>query len=680
MIGYIGNRLLQMIPVLFLISLIVFMIMHALPGDPAQLMLAGAESGSVTPERLEELRAQMGLNDPLVVQYWRFISRAARGDLGVSIRLRAPVTDLIMERFHFTIQLSLAGLLVAVVVGLSTGILAALNQNSWIDTVSMIIAYIGVSMPLFWLGLILILLFSFRLKWFPPAGGSGLRSLVLPAITLGFVSAGIISRLTRSSLIETLNEDYVRVARAKGLPSRLLIGRHALKNAFIPIVTILGLQFGGMLAGAVVTETVFSRPGLGRLVVSAILWKDYPLVQGIVLFFGRGLSGREPAGRCILRLARSAHSLRQVQVRRLQSMLRSDLQTGAVTGGGAAPTRPGTTRLRRQWTMFTRNRGAVFGLAVLLVWILIALLAPQISPHDPLLTVDAARQPPASTHWFGTDRLGRDVLSRVIFGARISLLLGIISVAFGSVIGTLLGLVAGYFGGNIDHVVMRIMDAMLAFPGLLLALIIIATLGPSIQNVMIAVGFATIPQYARLTRGSVLSVRELPYVDSARVIGSGHRRIVFRHVLPNVAAPLIVLSTLQVGNAILVGAGLSFLGLGAQPPTPEWGLMAAEGREVLGKAWWISTFPGLAILSVVMALNLMGDGLRGAWTRDWGKDSDDATRWRDWGRAGGGTTGGWLCRCKRCQCRGCDRYRSRACPRPGRTLWRRNLHRLARDA
>jgi len=284
MARYIGNRLIQLIPVLFLISLIVFMILHALPGDPAQIMLAGAESGSITPERLDELREQMGLTDPLPVQYWRFISGAVRGDLGNSIRLRQPVNELILERFWPTIQLSLGGLFFAVLIGLSTGIIAALKQNTWIDTFTMILAYVGVSMPLFWLGLLLILIFSFQLRWFPPAGGSGFKSLVLPSITLGFVSAGIISRLTRSSLIETLNEDYIRTARAKGLPSWTLINRHALKNAFIPVMTMLGLQFGGMLAGAVVTETVFSRPGLGRLVVSAILWKDYPLVQGIVLF------------------------------------------------------------------------------------------------------------------------------------------------------------------------------------------------------------------------------------------------------------------------------------------------------------------------------------------------------------------------------------------------------------
>jgi ABC-type dipeptide/oligopeptide/nickel transport system permease component len=262
----------------------VFFIMHALPGDPAQLMLAGAEGGAVTPERIQELREQMGLNDPLYVQYFRFITGALQGDLGNSIRLRSPVTDLILERFVFTLQLSLGGLFFAVLIGMSMGTLAALKQNSWLDTLSMILAYIGISMPLFWLGLLLIFIFAFQLKWFPPAGGTGLRALILPSLTLGFVSAGIISRLTRSSLIEVFNEDYIRTALAKGLPHRLLLLRHAFKNALIPIVTIVGLQFGGMLAGATVTEIVFSRPGLGRLTVSAILWKDYPLVQGAVLF------------------------------------------------------------------------------------------------------------------------------------------------------------------------------------------------------------------------------------------------------------------------------------------------------------------------------------------------------------------------------------------------------------
>jgi ABC-type dipeptide/oligopeptide/nickel transport system permease component len=283
LVPYVLGRVAQLGVVLFLVSLIIFSIMHALPGDPVQLMLSGAESGSVTPERMEELREEMGLNDPLPVQYARYIGGAVTGDLGTSVRLRSPVVDLILDRLGSTLALSLGGIFFAVVIGMTTGILAALKQGSWIDTFSMILAYVGVSLPLFWLGLLLILVFSFQLGWFPPAGQEGLRALVLPSLSLGLISAGVIARLTRASLVEVLVEDYIRTARAKGLPKRIIYLRHALRNAFLPVLTILGLQFGAMLAGAVVTETVFSRPGLGRLVVSAILWKDYPLVQGIVL-------------------------------------------------------------------------------------------------------------------------------------------------------------------------------------------------------------------------------------------------------------------------------------------------------------------------------------------------------------------------------------------------------------
>ena len=261
---------------------------------------------------------------------------------------------------------------------------------------------------------------------------------------------------------------------------------------------------------------------------------------------------------------------------------------------------------------FIRNRGAVIGSAVLLAWILAAVFAPIITPNDPLQVNFIGRVPPSVEFPFGTDRLGRDMFSRVIYGARISLAIGVISVAIGLVTGTLLGLIAGYQGGRTETFIMRFVDALLAFPGILLALVVIAALGPSIVNVMIAVGISTVPEYARLSRSKVLSVKETPYVEAARGLGGQNVRIIFKHVLPNISGPLIVLSTLQVGNAILVGSGLSFLGMGAQPPTPEWGLMTAEGRDFLDRAWWISTFPGLAILSAVMAVNLIGDGLKEA--------------------------------------------------------------------
>lgn len=281
---YLFGRILQLVPVLFLISLIVFSVMHLLPGDPAQLMLAGAEGGSIPPERLEELRQQMGLNEPLAVQYFHFVINALQGDLGRSIRFQVPVTDLIGERFGSTLQLAVAGLVVAIAIGLPLGMVAAARKGGWIDAFCMTLSYIGSSMPVYWLGLLLVLLFSFTLRWFPSAGGSGLQALVLPAVTLGLLSAGVLARLIRSSMLEVGTEDYMRTARAKGLPTRLVILRHGLKNAMIPVLTMIGLQFGALLAGTVVTETVFSRPGLGRLIVNAILSKDYPLVQGSILF------------------------------------------------------------------------------------------------------------------------------------------------------------------------------------------------------------------------------------------------------------------------------------------------------------------------------------------------------------------------------------------------------------
>lgn len=267
---------------------------------------------------------------------------------------------------------------------------------------------------------------------------------------------------------------------------------------------------------------------------------------------------------------------------------------------------------QRFWKRFARNRGALIGTVVLTAWLVIAVAAPWIAPSDPLEIGLMGRVAPSWEYPFGTDRLGRDILSRVIHGARISLSLGVISVVIGLLAGTSLGLVAGYYGGRLEAFIMRFVDALLAFPGILLALVVIAALGPSLTNVMIAVGISTIPQYARLTRGSVLSVKERPFVEAAKAFGAQHNRIMLKHILPSIMAPLIVLSTLQVGTAILVGSGLSFLGMGAQPPTPEWGLMTAAGRDYLDRAWWMSTFPGLAILSTVMAINLIGDGLREA--------------------------------------------------------------------
>ena len=258
-----------------------------------------------------------------------------------------------------------------------------------------------------------------------------------------------------------------------------------------------------------------------------------------------------------------------------------------------------------------RQRGALIGLVILAVLAAMAVAAPWLSPRDPIRTAAReALQPPGGRFVLGSDQFGRDVASRVFHGARISLLVGVISVSIAVGLGAPLGLVSGYYGGRLDALIMRVMDVMLAFPGILLALAIVSVLSPGLGNVMIAVGLSAVPGYARLVRATVLSAREHLYVEAARALGGRDGGILVRDILPNVIAPLIVTATLGLGGAILSAAALSFLGLGSQPPQPEWGRMLSEGRDYLREAWWISTFPGLAIMLTVLAMNLLGDGLR----------------------------------------------------------------------
>jgi peptide/nickel transport system permease protein len=260
-----------------------------------------------------------------------------------------------------------------------------------------------------------------------------------------------------------------------------------------------------------------------------------------------------------------------------------------------------------------RNPGSLAGAAILLLLILGAVLAPYITHHNPTILAPSERlQAPNAEHWFGTDAFGRDIYTRVVYGSRISLRIGIISVAIASLMGVTMGLLAGYYGDLADTLIMRLVDVMLAFPGIMMALVIIAILGPSLVNVMVAVGISAAPTYARVTRGSVLQTKEEIFIEAARVSGCRTSRILLRHILPNILGPIIVVATLGVAGAIISGAALSFLGLGAKPPTPEWGLMLSDGRNYLRHAPWITTFPGLAIMVTVLSINLLGDGLRDA--------------------------------------------------------------------
>ena len=259
--------------------------------------------------------------------------------------------------------------------------------------------------------------------------------------------------------------------------------------------------------------------------------------------------------------------------------------------------------------LIKRKKFILFGSILFLIGILI-IFAELIAPYDPIKISMQGRKAPSLEHLLGTDRLGRDILSRIIYGGRISILIGITSVAIGLSTGSFLGIISGYYGGWLDNIIMRLMDSLLAFPGILLALVIIAVLGPGLINVTLAVGVSSIPEYARLARGKVLEVREMQYIEAVRSIGVSNLLIMIKHIIPNMSSSILIMASLQLGNAILVGSGLSFLGMGAQPPTPEWGLMTAEGRNFMNQAWWISTFPGLVILITVLSINQITDCIR----------------------------------------------------------------------
>lgn len=279
MFGYLIRRILQTIPVLFGVTIVVFLIMQLVPGDPA-LVLAGE---GATEEQLEQIREQLGLNKPLAVQYIDYVKNVLQGDLGTSLRSNRPVLDEIMTRLPVTLELAVWSILLSIIFGLIAGIISATNHRSFKDIGIMIIALLGVSLPNFWLGIMLILFFSVKFQLLPVAGWGSFSHLILPVLTLGASGAAIIARMTRSSMLDVIGQDYIRTARAKGLKERYVIYKHALKNALIPVITVVGLQFGTLLGGAVLTESVFAINGLGRMIVEAIRMRDLPLVQGSIL-------------------------------------------------------------------------------------------------------------------------------------------------------------------------------------------------------------------------------------------------------------------------------------------------------------------------------------------------------------------------------------------------------------
>jgi peptide/nickel transport system permease protein len=529
-------------------------------------------------------------------------------------------------------------MVVACLGGVALGVLAAVRQNRFLDHLIRFLAIGGISMPAFWLGLLLQVVVFGGLGLFELTGrldpdleftqplreitgfhlidavltgnGAALADaashLVLPALTLAAYPLGVIARMTRASMLEALAADHIRAARAFGIPERVVSWRIALRNALPPAATVAGLTLATP-DRAFFVEVVFNWR-LGQFAATTAqcgLSSDH----GITLFGAIGylvvnlaVTSSRPGSTC------GSGSREALQLRLAGTGGASNSQPDAA--GSATP----PARTRQVLRAVTRDRLALIGAFLVALLILAAVFGPWLAPNPEqgagLADVAHRNLAPGSAHWLGTDPLGRDLLSRVIIGARPALVTPLVVVALAVLIGVPLGLMAGYRGGWVDAIVMRVADMFLAFPPLLLAMVIVALLGPSLLNAALALALAWWPWYARLVRGLAASLRNQPFVEGARALGLRDVTILSRHVLPNAAAPVIVQATIDVGTVILAVGSLAFLGLGAQPPTPDWGLMVAEGRTYVLSQWWLSAVPGTAIFLAVLGFNLLGDALR----------------------------------------------------------------------
>jgi ABC-type dipeptide/oligopeptide/nickel transport system permease subunit len=623
------------------------------------------------PKTAQKIREQFGLDKPiwfdteklldgdfaegLDSQFTAYIRNLSRGNLGVSFANRLDVSEILIDRVWKTVLLLFTGEIVAILLGSVLGIIASWRRGSKLDLGILVWGLFTWSIPTFFFGIILVILARGHL----PTGMMvtvGLkpedgwiywkdvgRHLVLPTITLGIGFTSSYMMVMRSSIVEVLSEDYILTAKAKGLNNFQILRDHALKNAMLPMVTLLALSLGYTVGGAIQVETVFSWPGIGRLIFDSVGKQDYPVLQGAFLLLATSVIGANF-------LADFVYSLLdpRVQLERSSSGGQSQKFSLRILVGlrdffvylykipktiwlgikktpdtilkileriKRIPTGV-TNGLKMSWPALKTKPMAAFGLVMLLAIVFLAVFAPLVVPFtiDEMATMKVTAEdilaPPDSAHILGRDDAGKDVLSQLIYGARISLIVGFAASFMSLIIGTIVGMVAGYFGGRVDNFLMRLVDFLMVIPNLPLMLVIITFWGRGLEKIILVIGLLYWTYMARLVRSQVISIKERHYVLRAKALGASDFRIIIKHIFPQVVPLIIAQGVLDTSTAIIAESSLAFLGLG-DPTQVSWGMMLnfAFARAISQEAWWFLLPPGFAIVWVSLSLVLIGTAL-----------------------------------------------------------------------
>jgi len=663
MIRYIFKRILLMIPVIIGVSFVIFFSMNMAQGDYVDTL----DTDDMTEAEVQELRAQYGLDKPMLVQYANYMWDLLHGDLGKSYSGNRDVFQAFMEKLPSTMYLGVVASLIGTLVSVPLGIFAARNRGTLLDNFANVVAVFGLSVPNFWFGLMIMILFSLKLHWLPSSGNDTWICVLMPALTIGTAKMADLTRTTRSTMLDTLTQDYLRTARAKGVPEKTVVNKHALKPALIPIVNVAMSQLSNAVAGAALTESVFAWPGVGKLVVDAVQARDIPMACGCLIMkcILIGLielatdllfvvvdprlrthfaaASKKKNGSLLQEICddfkgavkafttipeRLNRALEENKANRALAIREKEEQKARTEAAKVEKAARGNEKRvlvskqyakRSQageiWYRFRQNKGAIVGMIILLILLVNCIFADVIFDYDTQVVGYVMKdrlQGPSLKHWFGTDDMGRDLFARVMYGARYSLSIGFATVALSVVVGMPIGAVCGYFGGKVDLLVMRLLDIIRSIPGLLMGIVVVSALGQSTQSLIIAMSVSRFVVVAVTTRTAVMTVKNNEYVEAARAIGMPTMSIIFRHVVPNCLSPIIVRTTLQVAGAIVAASSLSFLGLGVPVPSPEWGALLSAGRKFVQNYSYMTIFPGLAIMITVLSFNMVGDGLRDA--------------------------------------------------------------------